>query len=98
MVGDFTAVALPAGEVSARRSMDSRRHTHNRVHIPVHSAVLIMEESREAFPLAVSRASAEASMEVEVSTEAVTEEAAVTGNSVPLLQSRLMTWRRNHAH
>ncbi len=100
MAVDFTVAALPAGEVSARRNMDSRRHMPSRVHIPVHSAALIMEELPEAFPHAGSRASAEASMEVEGSTEAeaVTVEVAVTGNSVPLLKTQLMNWRKNHAH
>ena len=50
---DFTA-ALLVGEVSARRSMDSQRHTPSQVRIPVHSAALIMEELPEAFPHAGS--------------------------------------------
>jgi hypothetical protein len=69
--------------------MDLLHHTARLVGIPVPSVVLIMEESREVFPLAGSPALAEASMEVEVFTEegAVTEEAAVTGNSVQLPQN-----------
>ena len=63
---------------------------------PAHSAALIMEELREGFPLAGSRASAVASMEVEVSTEAEAfMEAAVTGNSVQFHENRLMIWRTN---
>src|SRR5712692_4439894 len=79
--GAFTAACLPAGEASARPTMDSHRHTPSQVRIPVHSAALIMEELPEAFPLAVSRASAEASTEAAVSTEVevVTVEEAVTG-------------------
>src|SRR5882762_188585 len=34
----FTAAAQLAREVSTRRSMDSRRNTASRVHIPAHSA------------------------------------------------------------
>src|SRR5437588_532220 len=73
----FTGAAQPAREASPRRSMDSRRNTASRVHIPAHSAALIMEESREASPLAGSRALAEASMGAAVSmaAEVVTEEA-----------------------
>jgi len=67
MVGDFM-VALPAGEVSARRSVDSRHHTPSQVHIPAHSAASITEEPPEAFPHAASRASVEASMEAEAFT------------------------------
>jgi hypothetical protein len=102
---DFMVAALQADEVSARRSMASRHHTPSQVHIPAHSAALIMEELPEAFPHAGSRASVEAteveaSMEVAVSmeAEAVTEGVAVTGKRRSLLQTQLMTWRRNHAH
>jgi hypothetical protein len=100
MAGDFTVARRPADEVSARRSMDSRHHTPSRARIPAHLAALITEEQQEASPLAGNRASVEVSMEVEVSTEAeaVTEEVVVTGNSVPLLQTQLMTWRKYHAH
>jgi hypothetical protein len=55
-----------------------------------------MEESREVSPLAGSRALAEASMEVEVFTEAeaATEEAGA-GNSAQLPETRLMIRRKN---
>ena len=65
--------------------MDLRRHTGSLVPTLARSAALIMAVSREASLLAGTRALAEASMEVGVSTEAAafTEaEAAVTGNSV----------------
>ena len=66
--------------------------------IPVPSAASIMEELPGAFPLAGSRALAEASMVVEDSTEAEGFMAeAVAGNRVPLTM-RLMTWRTNYAH
>jgi len=65
-------------EDSVVGSMDLRRRT---ARIPVHSAALIMAESREATLLAVSRASAEAPMEAGVfmGVEALMEEA-VAGN------------------
>src|SRR5216684_195704 len=88
MAVDFTAAALPAGEVSARRSMGSRHHTPSQVRIPVHSAALIMEESREAFPHGGSRASVEVFTVAAVVTLAV-----VTGNSVALLQRQVTTRR-----
>ena len=57
------------------------------VHIPVHSAALIMEESREASPHEGSRASVEVSTAAEAFTvAAVVTAAVVTGNSVALLQ------------
>jgi hypothetical protein len=82
MAGDFTAEALLAGEVSARRSMGSRHHTPSPVRIPVHSAASITEESREASPHEGSRAS----VEVSTAAEAFTVAAVVTGNSVALLR------------
>jgi hypothetical protein len=94
MAVDFTAAALPAGEVSARRSMGSRHHTPSQVRIPVHSAALIMEESREAFPHGGSRASVEVSTAAEAFTvAAVVTVAVVTGNSVALLQRQVTTRR-----
>jgi hypothetical protein len=79
--------------------MDWRRRTASLVRIPVHSAGLIMEESREASLLAGTRALVEAFMEVEVSTEAeAAMEEAVTGNSIQLLQTKLTIWRGTHAH
>jgi hypothetical protein len=58
------------GEDSPAASMDLRRHTASPVLTLEHSAALIMEELREASPLAGTRALAEASTGVEVSTEA----------------------------
>jgi len=57
--------------------------------IPARSAALIMEEFREAFPLADSPASAAASMEVEVEASTVAEVTAaeVAGNPVQLPQT-----------
>ena len=79
------------------RSMDSRHRMPRPARIPELSAASIMEEWREAFPLAGSRASAEASTVAELSTavEVSTEAAAVEGNSVQLPQTRLMIWRKN---
>jgi hypothetical protein len=66
------------------------------VRIPEHSAALIMEEYREASPLAGSRALGEALMEEAVSTVAeVVTEAAVTGNSIQSQQTQLIIWRKN---
>ena len=67
-------------------STASRPHMPRPVPIPERSAASIMEECREAFPLAASRASAEVSMEAEGSTAA----GAATGNSVQLTQTRLI--------
>jgi hypothetical protein len=78
-------VALPAAEASARRIVDSEAPT------PVRSAVSIMEAWPEASPPGGSRALAEASTEVEVSTAAV----AVEGNAGQLTQSDLVIWRKN---
>jgi hypothetical protein len=50
-----------------------------------------MEEWQEASPLVGSRALAEASTEVEVSTVAE----AVAADSVQLLETKLMIWRKN---
>jgi hypothetical protein len=63
----------------AEASMGLHRHTASLAPTQAHSAALIMEESLEASPLAASRALAEASMAVEVSTEAAV---GVAGNSV----------------
>ncbi len=64
--------------------------------IPARSAALIMEELREGFPLAGSRASAE-EVSTAVGVEAFTA-AEATGNSVPFLESNLRNGERNHAH
>lgn len=95
---DF-APTLPAREVSARRSTASRNRTSSKVAVPVHSAALTMEESREASPLAGNRALVGASTAVEVSMAEATEEAA-TGNPVfHLLVARQSTiGEGNHAH
>ena len=67
--------------------------------IPARSAALIMEELREGFPLAGSRASAAAFMEEAVSTPAeVSTVAEVTGNSVSFIKRNLRYGERNHAH
>jgi hypothetical protein len=64
------------------------RHTASLVPTLVHSAALIMEESREASPLAGSPASVGASMAAEAFTVAVVVTAAVAaGSSVALLQN-----------
>src|ERR1700674_943992 len=62
---DFTAAPLPAVSTAPHRNMDSRHPMPRLAPIPAHSAASIMEESREASPLAGSRASAEVSTEVE---------------------------------
>jgi hypothetical protein len=63
------------------------RHTASLAPTPVHSAALIMEGSREAFPLAGSPASVGASMAEEAFTVAAVAMAAVAaGSSVALLQ------------
>ena len=87
-------------EASAVASTDSVRHMASLVPAQAHSADLIMEELREDFLLVGSLASAVASMEeVEVSTEAeAVMEAAVTGSSIQLPQTRVMIRRRTHAH
>jgi hypothetical protein len=90
MTADFAVVASPTHGASAGRITDSTAL------VPVHSAALTMEESREGSPIADGRALAEASVEVVVSEAAVfTGEAAVAGNSVPLPETRLMIWRKN---
>jgi hypothetical protein len=69
--------------------------------IPARSAALIMEELREGFPLAGSRASAEevsTAVGVEAFTAAEVTAAEATGNSVPFLESNLRNGERNHAH
>lgn len=81
VAADF-ALAPPAGEVSAQRSMASRNHASSKVAVPAHSAALTMEESRGASPLVGGRALVEASMEVAVSTAAEVMAEAVTGNSI----------------
>jgi hypothetical protein len=81
---DSIAAALPAAEASVRRIVDSEAPT------PVRSAVSIMEAWQEASPPEGSRALAEASTEVEVSTAAV----AVEGNAGQLTRSDLI-WRKN---
>src|SRR3984893_12258213 len=85
---DFTAAALVSTALQ-HRNMDSRHRMPSPGPTLARSAALIMEEPSEAFPHAGSRASAEASMEVVVSTEA-----AAAGNSVPLPQTQLMIWRK----
>jgi hypothetical protein len=81
---DFTAAAQV---FMAKRghSMDSRP-----VLIPAHSAALITEESRGAFPPEGNPASVEVSTEAEASmvAEVVTAEV-VTGNSVPITKDKL---------
>ena len=68
---DSMAVALPAAaEASRHRGTASRRHMPGPALIPERLAVSIMEEWQEASPPVGSRALAEASMEVEASTEA----------------------------
>ena len=69
--------------------------------IPARSAALIMEELREGFPLAGSRASAEevsTAVGVEAFTAAEVTAAEATGNSVPFLESNLRNGERNHEH
>jgi hypothetical protein len=78
-------------EDSPVASMDLPGHAGRLALTPARSAALIMEESREASPLAGGRALAEASTEVEVSTGP----AAVTGNAVQVMQKQLMIWRKN---
>jgi hypothetical protein len=81
---DFTAEEREDSPVA---SMDSRRRMPRPVRIPVHSAALIMEESREASPHEGSRAPVEVSTAAEAFTvAAVVTAAVVTGNSVALLQ------------
>jgi len=75
-------------------NMDSHR-MRNRARIPVHSAVLIMAESRGAFLPAGSPALAEASTEAADSMEEAVTAAAVIDNPVPILQMQLMIWREN---
>jgi hypothetical protein len=78
---DFTVAYRQ--EDSPVASTDSRHHMLRLVHIRVHSAALIMEESREASPLAGSRALAEVSTEAAAFTEAeAVTVVAVTGNSI----------------
>jgi hypothetical protein len=85
------AVALPAAaEASRHRGMASRCHTPRPALIPEHLAVSIMEEWQEASPPVGSRALAEASTGVEVST--VVE--AVAADSIQLVETRLMIWRK----
>jgi hypothetical protein len=84
------AMVLPAAEVLRHRGMASRRHMPRPALIPEHLAGSIMEELQEASPPAGSRALAEASTEVEVST--VVE--AVAADSVQLVETRLMIWRK----
>src|SRR5713226_1512129 len=92
-VPDFTAAAL-VSMAPQRRSTDSRHHMPSLVSIPARLAALIMEELREASPLAGSRASVEVSTEAEVFTVgAAFTVAEVAGNSIPLLRKQLTTWR-----
>ena len=80
----------------ATHGASAGRITDSTALVPVHSAALTMEESREGSPIADGRALAEASVEVVVSEAAVfTGEAAVAGNSVPLPETRLMIWKKN---
>ena len=81
--------------------MDLRRRMSSLVVIPARSAALIMEELREGFPLAGSRASAADSTAAEVSTAVGVEAftvAGVTGNSVSFIKSNLRYGERNHAN
>ena len=71
-------MALPAVEVLRHRGTASRRHMPRLALIQEHLAGSIMEEWQEASPPVGSRALAEASTAVEVSTAA---EAADVGNS-----------------
>ena len=84
------AVALAEDEALRPQATDSRRHMPSRALIPEHLAVSIMEEWQEAFPPVGSRALAEASTGVEVST--VVE--AVAADSIQLVETRLMIWRK----
>jgi hypothetical protein len=94
------AVALPAAEVLRHRGMASRRHTPRQALIPEHLAVSIMEEWQEAFPPVGSRALAEASTGVEVSTVAAAfTEAADIGNLGSLTRYEIDDLeKRSHAH
>src|ERR1700682_4678236 len=68
--------------------------------IPARSAALIMEELREGFPLAGSRASAADSTAAEVSTAVGVEAftvAGVTGNSVSFIENNSRYGEPNHA-
>jgi hypothetical protein len=88
-VPDFTAAAPPSTALQ-HRSMDSPVRMPSPVRILAFSADSIVEECREAFPLAASRASAEVSTGVRDSTVA-----AVEGKAVQLPQTRLMIRRKN---
>src|SRR5271169_5199842 len=81
---DSMAMILPAAEVLRHRGMASRRHMPRPALIPEHLAGSIMEELQEASPPADSRALAEASTVVE----------AVAADSVQLVETRLMIWRK----
>src|ERR1700682_5695858 len=68
--------------------------------IPARSAALIMEELREGFPLAGSRASAADFTAAEVSTAVGVEAftvAGVTGNPVSFIENNLRYGEPNHA-
>jgi hypothetical protein len=78
--------------------MGSRRHTPSQVRIPVPSAALITEESREDFPHEGSRASVEVSTAAEAFTAAAVVTAAVViGNWVGLQQNKVRHGEQNHA-
>jgi len=75
--------------------MDLRRRMSSLVVIPARSAVLIMEELREGFPLAGNRASAAftaAEVSTAVGAEAFTV-AGATGNSVSIHGKQPTIWR-----
>jgi hypothetical protein len=86
---DSMVVALPAAEASRHRGTASRRHMPRPALIPERLAVSIMEEWQEASPPVGSRALAEASTGVEVSTVV-----AVAADSIQLVETRLMIWRK----
>jgi hypothetical protein len=81
---DFMAVAFTVtqGEDSAGASMDFPLHTAKLEPILAPSAVSIMEEPREAFPLAANRASVEVPTEVAAFMGAEATVAVGTGDSV----------------
>jgi hypothetical protein len=100
------AMVQPRNTDLQLRNSDLRPRMFSPV-IPARSAALIMEEFPEDSPLAGSRVSAAAFMAVAVSTAVEAEAftvaaevtaAEVTGNPVQLPQTRLMIWRRTHAH
>jgi hypothetical protein len=81
---DFMAAAFTVtqGEDSPVDSMDSPVHTPKLEPIPAPSAVSIMEEPREAFPLAANRASVEVPTEEAAFMGAEATAAVGTANSV----------------